>query len=169
MSKSSEPVTPANNPNPTCRKCWDKGYASYYATYSWTGDFPGDPSGRREEYKNIYCTCDKGRAMAEAALEALSNNNGSGNDKLPQPSLPVESLEATVIDCLDSARKGDDPNALGYYLMGEIDKALQKARKDELEKIVGEAVSAIYQSDDGVGWAVPAGTIYDRLKELRDE
>lgn len=77
-------------------------------------------------------------AAHRAAKEASTNGDGSGNDKLPLPSLPVESLEATVIDCLDSARKGDDPNALGYYLMGEIDKALQKARIDGAAKFVEE-------------------------------
>lgn len=104
LREQEEPVTPANNPNPTCRKCWDKGYASYYAAYSWTGDFPGDPSGRREEYKNIYCTCDKGRAMAEAAGEALPNEQSTGRQStpaaLPNSESTKKELEDIVTGCI---------------------------------------------------------------------
>ena len=79
------------------------------------------------------------RTHLRAALEALSNQQTTGRQSTPAANPePVESLEATVIDCLDSARKGDDPNALGYYLMGEIDKALQKARIDGAAKFVEE-------------------------------
>lgn len=56
-------ITPANNPNPNCRKCWDKGYASVISTTSWGVDFPGDKPGQRTVEEKKYCICELGCSM----------------------------------------------------------------------------------------------------------
>lgn len=66
---------------------------------------------------------------------------------------------------MDSARKGDDPNAIGYYLMGEIDKALQKARIELLLKLRPIAD----QMEAGL-WSGEEDDIVEVIdKELREE
>lgn len=142
MSKSSEPVRNISNNPPGSYSCrfhpTDWFHEVGCPHMEWTPE-------QLQEAE---------RLRAHSALPT-----SSGNDKLPQPSLPVESLEATVIDCLDAARKGDDPNALGYYLMGEIDKALQKARIEELDTLDSHMRHTVDL------WKY----IPYRLKELRDE
>lgn len=57
-------ITPANNPDPNCRKCWDKGYASAYVTTSGYADFAGDKGYTRTELKKIFCqNCYLGRRL----------------------------------------------------------------------------------------------------------
>lgn len=60
-------LTPANNPDPICRKCWDKGYASYWRVTSGYADFPGDRGYTRTEITKVFCQyCARGRS-AEVA------------------------------------------------------------------------------------------------------
>ena len=46
-------ISPANNPDPHCRTCWDKGYASQMVSYQHSPD----------KLEKKWCNCPRGRRM----------------------------------------------------------------------------------------------------------
>ena len=66
-------ITLKETDEPTCKKCWDKGYSTQLHGYHISADFVGDKSYDElpTTHKN-YCTCELGKKMkAEETNESL--------------------------------------------------------------------------------------------------
>lgn len=154
-SKSSEPVS---------KEQFQK-YVEPYAAERAKGAF-------HDGYARGYFDCAQGYGNRhDHNPEALPNPTSSGNDKLPQPNLPVESLEDNILSILwdvagpDTSGKLEVVSHAKTDLTALIESEKQKARIKELEKMrdewgYGEWDKASLDWED---------YITDRLKELREE
>lgn len=112
------------------------------------------------------------------AKEALPNNNGSGNDKLPQPSLPVESLEdliqehSKVLREQASGKKQDlhelTEASLFYAVHEWAEREKQKARIELLQDVWDTGYKTWRENPDAKSQTqCVSEELYRRLKELR--
>ena len=115
MSKSSEPVTPFVVSDP--------------------GILGGEPviAGTRVPFSSLMRLVKEHYPSAvDTVTQALSSSSGSGNDKLPMPSLPVESLEALNAHLWEMRHElNNNPETSNYIEVEEWGKIV-----DQIETLV---------------------------------